>query len=152
MYVSNGEIQQVIESVWTTLLGFEAQPADGTTALPDDLTGCVHITGEWDGVVTLVCPRRMVQRASGVMFGIDAAAAPKDLLNDALGELINVLGGNLKALMPGPSRLSLPIVVDGSDYTMAIRNARVVNHVSFQCDDDCMTICVMEADSRPAEM
>ena len=42
------------------------------------------------------------------------AIAPEDAsasdLTDAIGELANVLGGNVKGLLPGPSLLSLPTV------------------------------------------
>ena len=46
---------------------------------------------------------------------------------DAVGELVNMVGGNIKSLMPGPSALTLPVVaasfVDTSsiqfDYVMA---------------------------------
>ena len=30
---------------------------------------------------------------------------------DAVGEMANVVGGNVKSLLPGPSTLALPIVV-----------------------------------------
>ena len=40
-------------------------------------------------------------------------------IEDGLGELANVVGGNVKAVLPGPSALGLPVVgaapVAGSD-------------------------------------
>jgi chemotaxis protein CheX len=49
------------------------------------VSGTVWITGGWDGAVAI----------RG---------------NDAIGEIANMIGGNIKSLLPGPSKLSLPSV------------------------------------------
>ena len=45
---------------------------------------------------------------------------------DALGEIANVIGGNLKSTLPGPSLLSLPVVTTGSSST-------TVTHAVLEC-------------------
>jgi chemotaxis protein CheX len=42
----------------------------------------------------------------------DGAVSDADVA-DAVGELVNMIGGNVKSLMPGPSALSLPVVAAG---------------------------------------
>jgi len=39
-----------------------------------------------------------------------AEEVTSDEIGDALGELANVLGGNVKAMLPAPSTMSLPTV------------------------------------------
>jgi len=48
------------------------------------------------------------------MLGLEGPdeAGPADVA-DAVGELVNMVGGNIKSLMPGPSVLSLPAVAAG---------------------------------------
>ena len=65
------------------------------------------------------------------MFGLEPAAAGLEEVRDALGELTNMLGGNLKALLPGPCFLGLPTVVSGHDYAVRVLESRLLLQVGF---------------------
>ena len=43
-------------------------------------------------------------------------------------------GGHLKSLMPGSCYLSLPAVVEGSNYSIRIPTAKVLTRVIFECE------------------
>ena len=48
------------------------------------------------------------------MFDVEIEeVSPADVL-DAVGELVNIVGGNLKGMLPSPTGLSLPSVTDGA--------------------------------------
>ena len=53
---------------------------------------------------------------------------------DALGELANMIGGNLKALLPSNVGLSLPSIVRGNDYVVRLRGGVVVNRQMFDTE------------------
>jgi chemotaxis protein CheX len=67
-----------------------------------------------------------------------------DEVRDALGELTNVIGGNVKALFPGPSRISLPTVAVGSDYEVGVVDTTAVTSVSFTCDGHPMLVTLFQ--------
>ena len=70
------------------------------------------------------------------MFGLGAGAAPDaEAVRDALGELTNILGGNLKALLPGPCHLGLPTVGSGQDFSAGLPAGRPLLQVPFRCQD-----------------
>jgi chemotaxis protein CheX len=55
------------------------------------------------------------RNAAGALLGIDLGDVTGEDVTDALGELANIIGGNVKSLMPDPSALSLPVVlIDGN--------------------------------------
>ena len=54
-------------------------------------------------------------------------------LLDALGELVNIIGGNLKAYLPQPCHLSLPAAVGGWDYMLRFPGSHEVSQVVFEC-------------------
>lgn len=54
------------------------------------------------------CSESFARWAASRMF--DAEVSSRQDVGDALGELTNMVGGNLKALLPGPNRLSIPDV------------------------------------------
>jgi chemotaxis protein CheX len=116
------DVGRLVESVWAAVLDLEVRPgepgASATGALPggeDLLTGRVPITGAWEGRVLLACAQALAREAAGRMFGVPPGEVTAEQVHDALGELTNVVGGNVKALLPGMSRLGLPTVAPGGE-------------------------------------
>jgi hypothetical protein len=56
------------------------------------------------------------------LLGTPKVSVDQDVL-DAVGEMSNILGGNLKVLLPVPHKLSLPVVISGSNYSQVLTNA-----------------------------
>lgn len=111
------DLRAVVEEVWTTFLG-EDEPLfpapEPLETSPTTWSAAVTISGAWRGMVTVRLSDDLAQALSHRMLGLDpdGACAPEDLV-DATGELVNVIGGNVKSLVPGPSSLSLPVVAHG---------------------------------------
>ena len=61
---------------------------------------------------------------------------------DALGELVNIIGGNLKCLLPEPSQLSLPTVSLGAAHVVTVPGAGLLKHVELECDGERLHIAV----------
>jgi chemotaxis protein CheX len=103
-------VQSIAEDAWAALVGEDeilvalpgAQPADV-------ISSWVDMTGPWTGAVVLTTGR---QTAADLTRALLAETAPEPLdhedVADAFGEIANVVGGNVKAALPGPSVLSLP--------------------------------------------
>ncbi|GEP40208.1 hypothetical protein NPS01_38710 [Nocardioides psychrotolerans] len=113
------DLHAVVDEVWSAFLGPEDPllPALPDTGLGDGVTwsAATSVTGAWNGVVTVEIPDVVAQTATERMLGL---APGEDLstedVADAVGELVNMIGGNVKSLMPGPSALSLPLVARGT--------------------------------------
>ena len=88
----------------------------GAGGEPDDaLSAWVEIVGPWNGAVVLTCGRATAEELSRCLLAEHAPPVlDKEDVDDALGELANVVGGNVKAVLPGPSVLGLPEVASGS--------------------------------------
>ncbi|HIN85026.1 MAG TPA: chemotaxis protein CheX [Myxococcales bacterium] len=68
----------------------------------------VNIEGGWSGRVSIRCPEFLVRRWAASMLSIAEDKVVHEDINDALGELANILAGNLKRVLPGNPRLGLP--------------------------------------------
>lgn len=102
------------------LLGADVLAAflvDGPTAVtreeqPDGrVRASVSVRGEWDGVITLEVSRAAAHDLTRRMLQVDDVT--DEDVSDAVGELVNVLGGNVKSLLVEGSVLGLPEVTDG---------------------------------------
>jgi chemotaxis protein CheX len=107
-------IADLTQEVWNALLAEDRGPLVPDEVMGEDVVAMATITGEWNGTVCVSCSRVAARHATSAMFGMEDAELTADEINDAVGELVNVVGGNIKSLVPGPSVLGLPTVVEGT--------------------------------------
>jgi CheY-specific phosphatase CheX len=69
--------------------------------------------------------------------------AVDDVVRDVLGELANMISGNLKCVLTRGIRLSMPSVVDGSDYSVRVCRTEVRERLAFQCAEGLFWITVL---------
>lgn len=97
----------ITENVWTQFLGVELEP-DVASPARAECASSIAINGAWNGVVVVSCSRSLARRAAAAMFHRDYEDMTEPQWRDALNEVANIIGGNVKALLPSPSRLDLP--------------------------------------------
>jgi CheY-specific phosphatase CheX len=134
MNVQDQDIREITSAVWSTMLqtNTDGRIEGQKPRLPGTImTGCVQISGAWEGAVLIQVPMTVARAAAATMFDTNPSEPSADEVRDALGELANVVGGNIKALLPGPTQLSLPVVVEGEKGAISIRDAEVVRAVWF---------------------
>lgn len=112
------------------------------------LAGCVQIMGSWQGTVALLCPMPLARKASAIMFGVEEETAGTEEIQDALGELANMTGGNIKSLLPEPCYLSLPAVAV-TDYGLRIPGSELVTEVTFQCQGYQFVVSLLKRVDTP---
>jgi chemotaxis protein CheX len=129
----NDDIVTIAKSVLALMLDMNADLSlpHRTETLSDIVTGCVQISGEWQGAVLLQTSAAFATQAAARMLSIPTEEVTESDLLDALAELTNMIGGNLKSLVPGPSFLSLPCVTSGHDFHLP--GAMTVSDVSLSC-------------------
>jgi Chemotaxis phosphatase CheX len=137
--VGSGDIVVIAQDVWSSFLDLQLEPAGGSADAPapvddDAMTGAIEVLDTWRGHVVLECTREMARSMAAAMFLLGREAVGDADVADALGELTNMIGGNIKSLLPAPSRLSMPSVHDGSWLPPA--GATLVNHVDFAAGPD----------------
>jgi chemotaxis protein CheX len=141
---------ETVRNIWTVILGLEVQDdVESDAALArlnavPTLTASVQLTGAWDGSVLLYCTAGLARRAAAVMFGMEPTEMSDEEIGDALGELANMTGGNVKALLPQPCDLSLPAVVEGIDYRFVVPGSRVLSNILLSCEGEPFLVTLLE--------
>ena len=61
---------------------------------------------------------------------------------DSMGELVNMIAGNFKALMPAETGISIPSVVKGRDYLLQLRGSKALSQIVFRTElgEFCLTL------------
>jgi chemotaxis protein CheX len=110
------DLEQIAASVFSTMLGLEFQNrsnADACPALPDTITAAVRLEGSWQGAVLLHCMESQAREFAARFLGMPPPASIDSDVRDVLGELANMIAGNLKCTLRPGIQLSQPSVVDG---------------------------------------
>jgi chemotaxis protein CheX len=142
--VAAADVDRVVVETWSSLLGLTPvrlpQPPSRTvdrSAPGQWVHAVVVVDGPWNGTVHVSAPDRLAARCAGAMLDVAPGDVDAATTADAFGELANVVGGNLKALMPTVCHLSLPTVAHsthgpGSD----------VLTLAFDCGGDVLVVSV----------
>ena len=110
-HLLDGEtVTAVAGEVWSALVGEEEYLVpgyDGPVVLGP--SAWVTVTGPWNGLVVLTCDEAGTEdlTRSVLQMRAEEEVTAEDV-DDVLRELANILGGNVKSLLPGPSSLGLP--------------------------------------------
>jgi chemotaxis protein CheX len=138
------ELVQIVESVFETMLRLETAEG-GTPWFPseDRLTAAVHLSGHWSGAVFIECGRSQACRFAGRFLSEDPPSTVDDVVRDVLGELANMIGGNMKCVLTAGIQLSIPSVVDGDDYLSRVGGAEILERISFQCTEGPFWVTLM---------
>jgi chemotaxis protein CheX len=129
------EIIHYTQDIWKSILDLDVKKSeDAFCQLGGEsiLAGCVQITGSWEGAVALDCPVELAKKVASIMFQLKEDETTTDLVEDGLGELTNMTGGNIKSLLPEPCYLSLPAVTM-TQHGLRIPGSELVSTVTFKC-------------------
>jgi CheY-specific phosphatase CheX len=126
------EIRDITQTIWASLFQNTIEVDPTPTGAAPEVTSVVHIDGAWRGAVVVQCGMELATRLTQVLFQSDAPSFAD--VCDALGEVTNMLAGNLKAVLAEPSVLSLPAVARGSDYEVALPRTSEIVAVPMTCD------------------
>ena len=141
-------LQQIVGSVFETMMSLNVSPSETTwSPAVDHLTSFVQITGDWEAAVLFECSQWQACQFTGRILAMEPPEEVNDDVRDVLGELANMIGGNMKSGMPTGVRLSMPTVVDGSHTGLHFCGSRVRQRLSFQCADGNFWVFVLAKDT-----
>ena len=141
-------VAELTEAVWQQTLGVELTPALVVESLAQERTieGHVHVSGQWRGTLVIQCSYPAAEAATRQMFSLGDAVPSLADVQDAIGELTNMVGGNVKALISEDGCfLSLPVVVEGRDFSVHVSGARVMTRHAFTTEGASVMVTLLEA-------
>ena len=148
MYDDHDVVELIVGDIFRAMLGLDVQAlpgADDTAGADGDEVGSsVLVSGGWSGAVVLRCSAPLAGGIARRMFapGGEVVDDP-ELLADALGEVVNMIAGNLKTMLPGPCQLSLPERQDDPPPQNPFSSAPLATVHRFGCEGHSVTVWVL---------
>ena len=141
--VYRGDLARIVQSVFRTMMDMDVVTlGEPWRQPPDAITAAVHFTGDWRGTTLVECNEQQARLFAQRFMGIPMPPALDDDVRDVLGELANMVAGNLKSLLPKGVDLSIPTVVEGRDYSLHVCGGNIVERSIFtgSAGDFCVTV------------
>ena len=139
------DLAEIVEGTVAVMLGLDpgdlVPDAEPTTC---EIGAAVQFAGEWAGAIVVGCDAEFGREAAAAMFGSERDEVQPDEVADALGELANMIGGNVKPLLPGAATISLPTVVQGADVRLGVPGARVWVGIVYRRGDSELSVRIFE--------
>lgn len=145
--LSDEMLLELTDQMWGPMIGLPLERMPSAMSGAPTITSCIHISGGWNGALLLQLGASLARRAACAMLGLEEGELSDDDTNDAVAELCNILAGGVKAVLPGPSSISLPSVTQGSNYEVSIPGTSLGLEAAFDSEGDQMLIRVLEKDA-----
>ncbi len=109
MSMDMAEIETLTRDVWATMVGLDLVDAIVAGSPEPGISSQIEIQGDSEVVLRIDCSLSLARQVASRLFDMPENEIELDLVMDAMGEMANVLGGNIKGLWPGAVKLSLPL-------------------------------------------
>lgn len=140
--VDKQTLAEIVGFVWEMFMSERIEECDHSA---DDagMTATISIGGPWTATLAVTVSEGLAAQFSGALLGVDPNSLDAADVEDALGELANVVGGNVKGLLDdnGASTLSLPVV---SHDVPTVAGGQLTVSCYFDVHGDVMTWALYE--------
>ena len=136
----------VTQQIFSLMAGIEVYPSE-TPLLETDLS----FESELDylsfckGSIVLDCSAPVAFAFTERLMGVPTPTAFDDDVKDALGELANMIGGNLKGLLSADTVLSAPVVFSDKRAPVEKEHAKLTS-IDFECEFGLFRLCLYGSD------
>lgn len=146
--VSESDILRVTQAVWKSVFGLplRASHAAVRQGAGPRVIAQVQIQGPDPRTVLMDCPAAAARDMAAGFYKKEAGPLPPELVHDVFGELVNMIGGQVKSFLGGPCRLSLPTVQELKGSKDAVPSDRLLSRVTFECGDESIQVAVLRSE------
>ncbi|HKK00932.1 MAG TPA: chemotaxis protein CheX [Desulfuromonadales bacterium] len=117
-------ITDATTEIFETMIMMEITPGDPlkelVTTFHHTVSGMVGLAGTFKGLLAIHTPNDVAKAITSNFLGLDVGDIDDDV-KDAIGELANMLAGNIKQAIDTTGKdvtLSIPSAVHGEEYTL----------------------------------
>ena len=112
------------------------EPGKDLGPLKNSITGMVGLAGTHKGMLAVHFPNSLALAITTSFLGMEVEEMNEDV-QDAIGEIANMLGGNVKTILSDKGRdiqLSLPSTISGEEYSFMSQDEVDQVILPFQAD------------------
>ena len=135
LHLQSEPAEQAVQQLFESMLDMSVTPTnvDQWNCL-GPVVGIIHLSGGWDGFVLTGFEPELAQVVAARMLAAPDLDPNDEDLRDAVGEVANILAGNLKVLIPEWTAMSIPAVIEGTVSRPMPGLSASINRLYFHTD------------------
>lgn len=139
-------VADLVSLAWQTFVGTELIPVEtgGPVDADQMVSSAISIGGPWAATVVFHCSMTVARIGAATVLGMEPAEMEDSDVLDIVGELANIIGGNVKGFVSDADSewsLSLPVVSEGMQL---VPGSRLATEVAFLCEGEPISCEVRE--------
>ncbi|MCB1021657.1 MAG: chemotaxis protein CheX [Bryobacterales bacterium] len=135
----------MVHDVFSTMLALEMWPAEEATPPAQyPVLGVVFFAGARKGAVQVELESRLAYRITAHLMSTSTPDEVDSDVCDAVGEVVNMIAGNLKGTLPPDTVMSMPAVVSGRSFSLSIAGATQVDKLDFATPDGRFRVTLVQ--------
>ena len=146
------DLREIADQVWAAYLdpeGVRPYVVGEHQPVKVGMSASVSLTGAWHGHVVVTCSTLAARHAAAAFLAMEVDEVSDADMTDVMGELANIVGGNVKSMLPPATGVSLPHVVATADNFFP--NTREVCALAGTWLDEPFSILMYQGREVPAE-
>jgi hypothetical protein len=132
-----------VSSTASSTASVTASSATTTSVATTSVTGTVSLTGTWNGHLCLGGPPESADEIAARMLQVPIDDLETGDVYDAMGELVNIVAGNAKCLLPPPVQIGLPVVGLGPHDILKFPTSRHTNRLLLSLDGYLIDLAIL---------
>ena len=143
------DLREVVQGIFENMLQLPVTAEyQSSLAVDDCLSAIVRFAGSWKGQIELCCQFGVARRLARRFLALSDDEVSDRLIADVIGEIVNMIAGNLKSVFANDLRLSLAEVTRGALNTLTFQP--VIHHEArFQSAEGNFQVAVFAVPSEP---
>jgi chemotaxis protein CheX len=145
----------IMDQVWMSYLdpdGVDPLLPVDDQPVANDMRAWVAITGTWEGHVLVSCSRAQARNLAAAFLDMTPDEVTAEDVADVLGELANIVGGNLKSMLPPGCTLSTPSYVDQGEGPVPAPGAELVAELVGLWRNESLSVGMWQSRSEGMEV
>lgn len=144
-------IEEIVSSIFENMLGLPMSPCglDGGCNPRGELHSSVRFSGPWRGMVSIECTRAQARHFAARFLSLPIAEIDERMACDVLGELTNMMAGNLKPLFAPDIALSTATVSSKPIEPALDFHAEILKELFFSCAEGSFLAKVIAGPAHP---
>ena len=134
------------QEIFSTMIMLDVSPGEpferSNEPLKNSISGIIGLTGKSRGLLGIHLPDSLALAITTAFLGMEVEEIDEDV-RDAIGELANMLAGNLKATLDpkgGEIQLSMPSAIHGEEYSIDCLADAVKIAVPFELNGETFLV------------
>lgn len=137
---------RAVGEIFRTMIETETWPLAETPSPVHEhpIVGAVYLAGEWRGALLLETWTEQAVVWTHRLMSVPEPLSLDDDVRDCVGELTNMVAGNLKSLLPVETVLSMPSVIEGRQFTLRLIGDHQKIKVDFASPEGPFSITLVQ--------